>query len=205
MIKHPMLDVFRSPLSDESLESVEWVPIEPDSFQAGQNQQRYELTHKSIGNFVNLHRSYIEVSLQIKAGDGTDLDANDEIALANGISIFDRISLTANGAVISETQNYQQSQNVLSLVEFSKDFRDNQASNYNHYTDSNTGASDNNNLGYVARRGFARNSANQTLHIPLSQMFGFTRDLDTVTRGIKWQMILHKNHDTLIEIYLYLI
>jgi hypothetical protein len=177
---------------------VEWVPIEPDSFQVGQNQQRYELTHKSISNFINLHRSYIEVSLQIKAGDGTDLDANDEIALANGISIFDRISLTANGAVISETQNYQQSQNVLSLVEFSKDFRDNQASNYNHYTDSNTGASDNNNLGYVARRGFARNSANQTLHIPLSQMFGFTRDLDTVTRGIKWQMILHKNHDTLM-------
>jgi hypothetical protein len=46
-------------------------------------------------------------------------------------------------------------------------------------------------------RAFSRNGANQTLHIPLSQLFGFTRDLDSVTRGIQWQMILHKQADTL--------
>ena len=194
-VSHPMLDVFGQTMTDESLESVEWIPIEPDSFQAGSNQQRYELTHKAISNFVNLHRSYLEVTLKITDSTGADLVANDEIALQNGISIFDRISLTANGAVVSETQNYQQSQNILSLVEMSKDFRDNQASNYNFYHSTNQGAADNTNLGYVTRRAF--NTNNQTLHIPLSQMFGFTRDLDTVIRGIQFQMILHKQTDTL--------
>ena len=53
-LKHPMLDVFRSPMEDNSIESMEWVPIEPDSFQAGTTQQRFELTHKAIDNFVNL-------------------------------------------------------------------------------------------------------------------------------------------------------
>ena len=70
---------------------------------------------------------------------------------------------------------------------------DNQASNYGHYTDTDVGDANANNLGYVVRRNFSRSGGNQTLHIPLSQMFGFTRDLDMVNRGIKWQMILHKN------------
>ena len=52
-IKHPMLDVFRTPMEDNSIESVEWIPIEPDSFQAGTSLQRLELTHKAIDNFVN--------------------------------------------------------------------------------------------------------------------------------------------------------
>ena len=34
-IKHPMLDVFRTLMEDNSIESVEWIPIEPDSFQSG--------------------------------------------------------------------------------------------------------------------------------------------------------------------------
>ena len=85
--------------------------------------------------------------------------------LSNGISLFDRISLTANGAVVSETQNYQQSQNILALCEFSKDFRDNQASNYNHYTDTNDGGANGNNLGYVARRNFARRSKSNVIFL----------------------------------------
>ena len=44
-LKHPMLsNVFASPLEDNSLESVEWIPIEPDSFNAGTGTQRVELT-----------------------------------------------------------------------------------------------------------------------------------------------------------------
>ena len=62
--------------------------------------------------------------------------------------------------------------NIQALAEMSKDFRDNQASNYNHYTDTDVGNADANNLGYVVRRNFSRNGGNQTLHIPLSQMFG---------------------------------
>ena len=192
-----MLDVFGQKMEDNSIESVEWIPIEPDSFNAGTGTQRVEITHKAIDNFVNLHRSYLEVKLKIVDNAGADTDANDEIALSNGVSIFDRITLTANGAICSESAHYQQSQQVLSLCEFSKDFRDNVASNFNHYTDSNDGASDANNLGYVTRRNLARNGANQTLHIPMSQMFGMTRDLDTVSRGIKYQMILHLNQNNL--------
>jgi hypothetical protein len=190
-------NVFASPLEDNSLESVEWIPIEPDSFNAGTGTQRVELTHKAIDSFVNLHRSYLEVKLKVVDNAGNDTDANDEIALSNGISIFDRITLTANGAIVSETSNYQQSQQVLSLCEFSKDFRDNQAQNFNHNTDTNNGAADGNNLGYVSRRTFARNGATQNLHIPLSQMWGMTRDLDVVSRGIKYQMILHLNQNNL--------
>ena len=52
-LKHPMLDVFRTPMEDNSIESVEWIPIEPDSFQSGTQLQRLELTHKAIDNFVN--------------------------------------------------------------------------------------------------------------------------------------------------------
>ena len=59
-LKHPMLNVFASPMEDNSLESVEWIPIEPDSFNAGTGTQRVEITHKAIDNFVNLHRSYLE-------------------------------------------------------------------------------------------------------------------------------------------------
>ena len=141
-----MLDVFGQTMEDNSIESVEWIPIEPDSFNAGTGTQRVEITHKAIDNFVNLHRSYLEVKLKVVDNAGNDTDANDEIALSNGISIFDRLTLTANGAIVSESAHYQQSQNVLSLCEFSKDYRDNQASNYNHYTDTNDGAADGNNL-----------------------------------------------------------
>ena len=137
-LKHPMLDVFGQTMEDNSIESVEWIPTEPDSFQAGTNQQRYEITHKAISNFVNLHRSYVEVKLKIVDNAGADTDADDEICLQNGISIFDRITLTANGAIVSESAHYQQSQQVLSLCEFSKDFRDNQAQNFNHNTDRRT-------------------------------------------------------------------
>ena len=64
-LKHPMLNVFGQTMEDNSLESVEWIPVEPDSFQAGTDQQRFEITHKAISNFVNLHRSYVEVKLKI--------------------------------------------------------------------------------------------------------------------------------------------
>ena len=63
--------------------------------------------------------------------------------------------LTANGAIVSETQHCQQSQNILALAEMSKDFRDNQASNYGYYTDTDVGNAGNN-LGYVVRRNFSR-------------------------------------------------
>ena len=84
-LKHPMLDVFRSPMEDNSIESMEWVPIEPDSFQAGTTQQRLELTHKAIDNFVNLHRSYLEIKCKIVDANGANLDGNAECALSNGI------------------------------------------------------------------------------------------------------------------------
>ena len=53
-LKHPMLNVFASPMEDNSLESMEWIPIEPDSFNAGTGTQRVEITHKAIDNFAGI-------------------------------------------------------------------------------------------------------------------------------------------------------
>lgn len=195
-LTHPQFRVFSSPMDDFSVEEMNYVEVLPDSEQIGTSQTRWELTHKSIDSFINLHRSYLLVQVKVVRGDagqvGNDLPATAEVAISNGVSLFDRITLLCNGSVISEVNNYQIAQQVLALAEMSKDYRDNTASVYNHHTDTNlmTNA-DGNNAGQNTREAKAI-AGLQTFYIPICSMFGFTRYMDKVFRGLRFQIQLHK-------------
>ena len=70
---------------------------------------------------------------------------------------------------------------------------------YNHYHDNATMAiTDTNNLGNSVRQSLAK-TQKQTIYIPVSSLFGFTRSLDKVFRGLRFQIQLHKADKQVVE------
>ena len=92
LLTHPQFRVFSSPMDDFSVEEMNYVEILPDSEQVGTTQTRWELTHKAIDSFINLHRSYLMVQVKVVRGDagevGNALPNTATIAISNGVSLF---------------------------------------------------------------------------------------------------------------------
>ena len=76
----------------------------------------------------------------------------------------------------------------------SKDYHDTAGQNMLYARDTEVSGNQTN-AGHITRGGFTNNSNVFTAYVPLSSMFGFCRDYDKVTRGLKMGIVLHKNTD----------
>jgi hypothetical protein len=195
-MENPVLDIFSEALEDTSIDSVEYHPYSPNDVGVpGITKNRFEIQHKDQDSYINYARSYLEVKCKIVGANGADLNGNELLALQNnGYSLFERGQLLIDNQVIEEVQHPGVASSIMALAGWSSDYANTSGSNMNWFQDSGTGTpvlADN--VGFASRNLLHRNSQQITLYMPLKHCFGYCADVDKVTKGLRFSLVLNKN------------
>ena len=193
-ILNSQLRVFEEPLEDNSIQEMVYRPILPnDTSVPGLTKTRFEFIHKDVDQYINFSRGYLEIRGKLVDANGANIADGRTITVQNAF-FFERCQLNCDNQLIEEVQNANHAQHILSLTNMSKDFHDTAGQNMLYARDTEVSGVATNS-GFLTRGAFTNNSNVFTAYIPLSSMFGFCRDYDKVTRGLKMGIVLHKNTD----------
>mgnify|MGYP001569304549 CR=1 FL=1 len=195
-MENPVLDIFSEALEDTSIDSVEYHPYSSNDVGVpGTTKTRFEIQHKDQDSFINYARSYLEVKCKIVKADGTNFTGSELIALQNnGYSLFERAQLLIDNQVIEEVQHPGIASTMRALAEWSADYANTAGSNMGWYQDTGTGtAVTADNVGFASRQALHTNSQQITLYMPLKHLFGYCQDVDKVTKGLRFSLVLNKN------------
>ena len=195
-MENPVLDLFSEPLEDLSIDSVEYHPYQPNDVGVpATNKSRFEITHKDQDSFILYSRSYLQINCKIVKADGTDIAGGDAVALQNnGWSIFERAQLLIDNQVCEEVLHPGVSSTMNALANWSQDYANTSGSNMGFFKDDGDGAADAaTNSGFASRKTLANASNTMCLYLPLKHAFGFAQDVDKITKGLRYSLVLNKN------------
>ena len=193
-ILNSQLRVFEEPLEDNSIQEMIYRPVLPnDTTVPGLAKTRFEFIHKDVDQYINFSRGYLEIRGKVVDANGADIADGRAITIQNAF-FFERCQLNCDNQLIEEVQNANHAQSILALTNMSKDYHDTAGQNMLYSRDTEVSGNDTN-VGHLTRGSLTNNSAMFTAYVPLKNLFGFCRDYDKVTRGLKMGLVLHKNTD----------
>ena len=186
------VDLFSEPYEDASIQGVEYIPLNTnDTGVPGVGRQRFQIDTRDLDSYINYARSYLKVNCRIDAdANGTALTAAQQAVLQNnGWSLFSKATLQINNTTIEEVEHCGVASSMRAYVEWSGDYKNSHGSNGGFFIDSSTQSGNGNNTGFAVRHSLATTSTLMTLMLPLSWVFGWCRDVDKTTKGLKFRLI----------------
>jgi len=220
-VSSPYFEIDEKVLKDDSIKEMEDIEYLPRNVSDINKSSKIIIDTKDLDVFMLPHKACLEVRGKITQNDAanTAFGVNDVVSLVNnGWSLFSSAELYLNDrAVETILDTLPQASTILNAATFSDDYNRSTASNMFWYKDTAegdikigpvkvAGDSDSNkaaieelqkgdkaNMGFKARFLLTRGSNQICLFLPLSSIFGFCRDVTTVTRGIKLSIHLTRN------------
>ena len=205
------LQIFQEPIIDDSMTEFEYVEYVTRDSDINKDGQRI-LETQDLDQYLLPHKSYLEVRGRLKKDDGSNYAATDQITLVNnGWSLFQSAQYQINNQTIEDINMYlPQASTILNLAMFSDDYARSTSTNMLWYKDTGTGVANSVefsvlttagdiptrnstfNSGFAARQKITTGDKEICMFLPLSSIFGFCRDIQTVFRGTKHTLILNR-------------
>ena len=117
----PALRLFDEPIVDRSVERLQYervLPRDPNF-----DNKNINIDTENVDQLIWLHRAVLEVRGRVVKNDGTNYDAADNVALANGgWSLFETVQIQVNNKTVEEISQYASTVNtIMRLVTDSDD------------------------------------------------------------------------------------
>ena len=205
------LELFEEPVIDDSMTEFEYVEYVTRDADVNKGGQRIVET-QDLDQYLLPHKSYLEVRGRLQTNANADFGNGDQITLVNnGWSLFQSAQYQINNQTVEDINIYlPQASTIMNLVMFSDDYTKSASTNMMWFKDTATGTAESRefaplaalndrplrnatyNSGFAKRRAITTGDKEICLFLPLSSIFGFCRDVQTVFRGAKHTLILNR-------------
>ena len=206
----PFFDLDENNVVDNSITEFEYLEYLPRDSNNMNKASQHIIETRDEDVYLLPHKAFLEVRGRLQtAANNANYAANDAISLVNnGWSLFQSAQYQLSNKTVEDVNDYlPYASTILNLIMFSDDYSRSTASNMLWIRDTLTGqptlkqnlvAVANDANAAVTRDGFnaaiAAYNTNQTanLFLPLSQIFGFCKDITNVFRGVKHSLLLDR-------------
>lgn len=157
------LDLFSVPPTQTALEDGQFVEFHPLASLSPGAPVEFSISGAS-GEYLDLHHTFLHVQAKVTKPDGTDLDADMDVAPVNNWlhSLFSQVDVSLNDTLITPSENtYPYRAYLESTLSYGEEAKSSQLTNALYYADTPghvTDTQNNDNVGLQSRRNLAARS-----------------------------------------------
>ena len=217
----PYFQISEKNLVDNSTQEFEYIEYLPRDSNNMNKDGQHIIETRDEDVYLLPHKAFLEIRGKIQTNANGNYNNDDIITLVNnGWSLFHSAQYQINNQIIENINQYlPQASTIMNCIMFSDDYSRSTASNTLWFKDTGNGgnglithpvvANDADpavvrtgvrtlisnltaNLGFSARQNITTGDKQITLMLPLSQIFGFCKDIDTVFRGVKHSLVIDR-------------